>query len=70
MRAYEDVLANTSTSYAPWYIVPADHRWYSALVCAELIIAQLQALIPRYPQSTEEEEKAMAKAKKTLAEEA
>jgi PPK2 family polyphosphate:nucleotide phosphotransferase len=48
-RAYEDALNCTSTPWAPWYMVPADHRWYRNLVVARIVSATLEALDPRYP---------------------
>ena len=35
MRAYEDMIRNTSTKCAPWYVVPADHKWFTRLAVAE-----------------------------------
>jgi PPK2 family polyphosphate:nucleotide phosphotransferase len=53
MRAYEDVLSKTSTSYAPWYIVPGDRRWYRNLVISQVIINTLENLNMRYPEPEE-----------------
>ena len=50
MRAYEDVLSKTSTDYAPWYIVPANRKWYRNLVVASVIINTLKGLNMRYPE--------------------
>jgi PPK2 family polyphosphate:nucleotide phosphotransferase len=44
MRAYEDMIRNTSTKHAPWYIVPADHKWFTRLVVAEAIIGAMESL--------------------------
>jgi PPK2 family polyphosphate:nucleotide phosphotransferase len=48
-RAYEDALNATSTPWAPWYVVPADHKWFRNLVVARVVAATLDALDPRYP---------------------
>lgn len=48
-RAYEDVLSKTSTEWAPWTIVPANHKWYRNLVVATLIVEALENLHMRYP---------------------
>jgi PPK2 family polyphosphate:nucleotide phosphotransferase len=48
--AYEDMLRNTSTTRAPWHVVPADRKWVSHIVIAEVLIARLRALGLRYPQ--------------------
>jgi PPK2 family polyphosphate:nucleotide phosphotransferase len=51
MRAYEDALSKTSTAEAPWYIVPANHKWYRNLVVATVIVDTLESLSMRYPES-------------------
>jgi PPK2 family polyphosphate:nucleotide phosphotransferase len=48
-RAYEDVINETSTDYAPWYVVPANRKWYRNLVIARTIADTLEAMDPRYP---------------------
>ncbi|MCC7352287.1 MAG: polyphosphate kinase 2 family protein [Anaerolineae bacterium] len=53
MRAYEDALSKTSTEWAPWYIVPANHKWYRNLVVANIIVETLQRLDMRYPEEAE-----------------
>ncbi|HXF63201.1 MAG TPA: polyphosphate kinase 2 family protein [Caldilineaceae bacterium] len=52
-HAYEDVLSRTSTDYAPWYIVPGNHRWYRNLVVAQVVIEALDQLEMRYPEPEE-----------------
>jgi PPK2 family polyphosphate:nucleotide phosphotransferase len=69
VKAHEEMLARTSTKAAPWHIVPADHRWYSALAVAELMVRKLRSLKPRYPAVKGEEKKEMEKAGKRLARE-
>lgn len=49
-KAYEDALSETSTDAAPWYIVPADRKWYRNIVIATVARDTLQALNPQYPQ--------------------
>ena len=48
-KAYETVLSKTSTIYAPWYIVPANSKWYRDLVIAIALVATLRGLKMRYP---------------------
>jgi PPK2 family polyphosphate:nucleotide phosphotransferase len=48
-RAYEDVLTRCSTKSAPWYLVPANHKWYRNLVVAETIVQTLRGFDMRYP---------------------
>jgi PPK2 family polyphosphate:nucleotide phosphotransferase len=49
--AYEEVLSRTSTAWAPWYIVPANRKWYRNVVVGTVIVDALQALEMRYPES-------------------
>jgi PPK2 family polyphosphate:nucleotide phosphotransferase len=49
MRAYEDMIRNTATDYAPWHVVPADHKWFNRLVVAEVILDALECLDLKYP---------------------
>jgi PPK2 family polyphosphate:nucleotide phosphotransferase len=49
MAAYEDAIRNTSTTYAPWFVVPADHKWFTRLAVAEIIGDALDGLGLRYP---------------------
>jgi PPK2 family polyphosphate:nucleotide phosphotransferase len=64
-RAFEDVLTRTSTKYAPWHVVPADQRWFSALVVADLVVAQLKSMRLSYP-PTSGDERERAEARKAL----
>jgi PPK2 family polyphosphate:nucleotide phosphotransferase len=48
-EAYEDAVNFTSTPWAPWYVVPADHKWYRNLVVARIVCATLEAMDPRWP---------------------
>jgi PPK2 family polyphosphate:nucleotide phosphotransferase len=49
-RAYEDAIRATASSWAPWYVVPADRKWYSRLVVASAIIETLESLRPSFPE--------------------
>ena len=49
MRAYEDAIRETSTDWAPWYVVPADHNWARNLSVAALLVATLERLDPKLP---------------------
>ena len=48
-EAYEDAVNLTSTPWAPWYIVPADHKWYRNLVVGRIVHAVLEAMKPKWP---------------------
>ena len=49
MTAFEDVISATSTDHAPWYIVPADHKWYRNYVVSDTIVRCLEELDLNYP---------------------
>jgi PPK2 family polyphosphate:nucleotide phosphotransferase len=66
MRAYEDVLSQTSTPDAPWFIVPADHKWFTRIVIADLVVDALQSLNLAVPKLPKEEAEALAAARKRL----
>lgn len=50
MQAYEDVLSKTSSEYAPWYIVPANRKWYRDLVISSVLVGTLESLKMEFPQ--------------------
>ena len=54
MRAFEDAINSTATKICPWYVVPADHKWYMRYVVSEIILSTLQDMDPRYPEVTQE----------------
>jgi PPK2 family polyphosphate:nucleotide phosphotransferase len=53
MQAYEDMLTKTSTKYAPWYIVPANRKWFRDLVIASLLVETLEGLKMKYAEPEE-----------------
>ncbi len=53
MQAYEDVLNKTSTTDAPWYIIPANHKWYRNLVISSILVDTLEGLKMKFPESEE-----------------
>jgi PPK2 family polyphosphate:nucleotide phosphotransferase len=54
-RAYEEMLEHTSTEWAPWYIVPADHKWFTRVAVAGIIVAKLEALGLTYPHVSDDQ---------------
>lgn len=66
MEAYEDAISATSTDWAPWYIVPADNKWATRAVVANIITNTLQALELRYPQISSEQQTAIQVAQREL----
>jgi PPK2 family polyphosphate:nucleotide phosphotransferase len=53
-EAYEQALCLTSTPWAPWHVIPADHKWFRNLVVARMVAGTLQALDPRWPEPEED----------------
>jgi PPK2 family polyphosphate:nucleotide phosphotransferase len=66
MHAYEDALNNTSTEWAPWYVVPADHKWFTRTVVADVIVDRLKSLKLSYPQISSDDRRHLLKARKLL----
>jgi len=66
MQAYEDMIQNTATPAAPWYVVPADNKWFTRLVVASAIIDTLEKLNLSYPKVDASRRKELEKARKFL----
>ncbi len=66
MGAYEDMIANTSTPQAPWYVVPADHKWFTRLVVAAAIVDTFEDLKLSYPVVDAQKRKELEAARRTL----
>jgi PPK2 family polyphosphate:nucleotide phosphotransferase len=66
MEAYEDMIRNTATKPSPWYIVPADNKWFSRLVVAAAVVEALASLDLAYPEVGPEKLKELAAAKRAL----
>src|SRR5205809_333849 len=64
MREYEQALSRTSTKHAPWFIVPADHKWFARLTIAELVVEALESLDLKFPKPSEAHLAALAEARK------
>jgi PPK2 family polyphosphate:nucleotide phosphotransferase len=65
-RAYENMIRNTATDYAPWYVVPADHKWFTRLVVAEVIVDALASLELSYPKVSSAKRREQAAARTAL----
>jgi len=66
MSAYEDALSATSTDSAPWYVIPADHKWVTRAVVADIITKAIRELDLTFPEVTEAQKKLLSEAKKKL----
>jgi PPK2 family polyphosphate:nucleotide phosphotransferase len=65
-KAYEDMICNTATEGSPWYVVPADNKWFSRVVVASTVIDTLDGLSLSYPKVDKAKLAEIAKAKKAL----
>jgi len=66
MAVYEDMFNHTSTEWAPWYIIPADHKWFTRLVVAGIIYTYLKELNLKYPKVSEKKHQELLQAKAML----
>ncbi|MCA0404991.1 MAG: polyphosphate kinase 2 family protein [Proteobacteria bacterium] len=66
MAAYEQAIRNTAAPHAPWYVIPADRKWFMRLAVMNAIIAEMEELKLEYPQLSKEETKKLAAARKAL----
>lgn len=54
IEAFEDMLSRTSTAHAPWYVVPANRKWYRNLAVSRILIETLEDMNPQYPEPQED----------------
>ena len=66
MEAYEDVLNETSTDWAPWYVIPANHKWVSHAAISEIMVSRIEGLKLEYPVLTDDQQAFFKKAKADL----
>jgi PPK2 family polyphosphate:nucleotide phosphotransferase len=66
MKAYEDAISATSTKWAPWHIIPADHKWVSRAFVARIVTRAVESLDVRYPEVTDEQRAVIEEARKQL----
>jgi PPK2 family polyphosphate:nucleotide phosphotransferase len=65
-KAYEKMLGKTSTEHAPWYVIPADHKWFTRLAVGSTIVSALQEIDPQFPTISEAQRAQLAAARNTL----
>jgi PPK2 family polyphosphate:nucleotide phosphotransferase len=66
MTAYEAMIRATAKPYAPWYVVPADNKWFTRVIVAAAVIDALEALDLKFPEMTETQKKQLGEARKAL----
>jgi len=69
MRSFEDAIRATASAHAPWYVVPADNKWFTRLVVAAAIVEAVEQLDLAYPKMSAEQKKELAAAREELARE-
>jgi len=65
-KVYEEMIANTATEHAPWYVVPADNKWFTRLVVSTVVVETLQSLDLAYPKVDVAKRKELEAAKKIM----
>jgi polyphosphate kinase 2 (PPK2 family) len=66
MNAYEDMLEHTSTEYAPWYVVPADNKWFTRLAVSSILWQRMAELELQFPKVTESKRKELQEVRRML----
>ena len=66
MAAFESALTATSTPWAPWHVIPADHKWLTQALIVTILVDTIQALDLSWPEVTEQEHKSNLEARKKL----
>jgi PPK2 family polyphosphate:nucleotide phosphotransferase len=65
-EAYEDMIRHTASKHAPWYVVPADNKWFTRLVVSQAVVDALKGMNLKYPKVSGAERAALAQARKQL----
>jgi len=66
MEAYENMLSATSTKWAPWYVIPADKKWFTRAAVADIVLSKLKSLRLQYPELSDAHRRELSQAKKLL----
>ncbi len=66
MKAYEEMIEATSKDYAPWFILPADDKWFTRLCMSTIIQEQFESINPQYPKLSKLQEAEILKAREQL----
>jgi hypothetical protein len=66
MSAYTDALAATSPDTVPWYVIPADHKWFAHVLIAEIIVKTLEDLDLAFPKLTSSQRRELSRARRLL----
>ena len=66
MAAFEDAIGKTSTPESPWYVIPADQKWYARALVSELVVKVLDEINPQFPEISDEDRAVMMKCREQL----
>ncbi|MEP6848929.1 MAG: polyphosphate kinase 2 family protein [Acidobacteriota bacterium] len=66
MKAYEDAMEHTSTDNSPWYVLPADKKWFTRLAVSEIIVKKMESLQLKYPEVSDAQRAELLEAKRIL----
>jgi len=66
MQAYQDALSATSTKWAPWYVIPADHKWIARVLIADIVSSAVRGLDLSFPVLSAEQDSALVEARRVL----
>jgi polyphosphate kinase 2 (PPK2 family) len=66
MKAYEKMIAATTSDHAPWFVIPADHKWFTRLAVADVIVETLEALDLHFPEVSEAQRQELLRARALL----
>ncbi len=66
MKAYTEAIESTSTEKSPWYIIPADKKWFTRLAVSEIIVKKMESLSLKYPEVTDAHKQEFLEAKTML----
>lgn len=66
IKAYEDMLSNTSTDWAPWYVIPADRKWFSRTAIGDIVVRTLEKMNPQIPEVSDEDKAHLQEIKEKL----
>ena len=65
-KAYQEAISATSKKHSPWYIIPADKKWFARLAVSEIIVREMKKLKPEFPKLNEEQLQDLEKSKQSL----
>jgi polyphosphate kinase 2 (PPK2 family) len=65
-QAYGEMLSNTSTEWAPWYVIPGDHKWFERIAAAAVVVNALIEINPQYPKVAPDVRKELEAARREL----